>query len=165
MDDEAITILGDYLDRYYNDRSLSEEEIFSKAFADTAERIMTVHKSPVVPIVIGVVVVAVAGAAVVIVKKRNEQREREQKRTQDILNSPLPKFGDEAEQLAQKYEKDASGGTAGSGGAAEGDGAGDTGGGDAGDASGGAAAGQDAPASAQKKSGTSDGPGDVGGTS
>ena len=39
MDSEAISILADYLDRYYSDFSLSEEEIFSKAFSDTAEHI------------------------------------------------------------------------------------------------------------------------------
>ena len=39
MDSEAISILADYLDRYYSDFSLSEEEIFSKAFSDAAEYI------------------------------------------------------------------------------------------------------------------------------
>ena len=39
MDSEAISILADYLDRYYSDFSLSEEEIFSKAFSDAAEHI------------------------------------------------------------------------------------------------------------------------------
>ena len=39
MDSEAISILADYLDRYYSDFSLSEEEIFSNAFAKTAEHI------------------------------------------------------------------------------------------------------------------------------
>ena len=38
-DGGAILILADYLDRYYSDFSLSEEEIFSKAFSDTAEHI------------------------------------------------------------------------------------------------------------------------------
>ena len=69
---------------------------------------MTVQKSPVVPIVICVTVVIVAGAIVIIVHRRNEQREREHKRTEDILKTPLEKFGDAddaAEKLAQKYEK------------------------------------------------------------
>lgn len=48
MDDEAVGILADYLDRYYSDYSLSEEEIFSKTFSSTATRIMTVTQSPVV---------------------------------------------------------------------------------------------------------------------
>ena len=107
MDDEAIEILGDYLDRYYSDYNLSEEEIFSKTFADTGERIMTVTKSPVVPVAICVAVVVVAGAAVIIVRRRIAHREAEAKRTQDILNTPLEKFSDtdkDVEDLAKKYE-------------------------------------------------------------
>lgn len=107
MDDEAITILGDYLDRYYNDLSIDEEEIFSKTFEDTGERIMTVQKSPLVPIVVCVTIVVVAGAVVIIVHKRGEQKERERKHTEEVLKTPLEKFGDtdsEAERLAKKYE-------------------------------------------------------------
>ncbi len=107
MDEQALAILSDYLDRYYQDTSLSEEEVFSKAFEDTGERIMTVEKSPVVPIVIAVIVIVVAGTVIIVVKKRGEQREREQKRTQDILNTPIEKLAgqdDEAVKLAEKYE-------------------------------------------------------------
>lgn len=39
MDSEAISILADYLDCYYSDFSLSEEEIFSNVFIKTAEHI------------------------------------------------------------------------------------------------------------------------------
>jgi hypothetical protein len=112
MDGEAIQILADYLDRYYYDYSLSEEEIFSKAFASTAERIMTVEKSPVPWIVGGVVVVVVAGVVVYVVKKRNERKQAELKHTEEVLKTPLEKFGDtDVEDLAKKYadadEKDA----------------------------------------------------------
>ena len=105
MDDEAIAILADYLDRYYNDYSISEEEIFSKAFADTGERIMTVTKSPLPVIAVCVAVVVVAVLIFIALKKRREQREREQKRAEEILKTPLEKFGDqEIEDLADKYE-------------------------------------------------------------
>ena len=41
----------------------------------------------------------------VTLKKRREQREREQKRAEEILKTPLEKFGDkEVEDLAKKYE-------------------------------------------------------------
>lgn len=40
MDDAAIDVLADNLDKNYRNYSLDEEEIFSKAFADTAETIM-----------------------------------------------------------------------------------------------------------------------------
>ena len=39
MDSETISILGDFLEHCYSDLSLSEEEIFSYAFAKTAEHI------------------------------------------------------------------------------------------------------------------------------
>ena len=41
----------------------------------------------------------------VTLKKRREQREREQKRAEEILKTPLEKFSDkEVEDLAKKYE-------------------------------------------------------------
>ena len=105
MDDEAVGILADYLDRYYSDMSISEEEIFSNAFADTGERIMSVTKSPIVPVAVCVAVVVVAVLAFITLKKRREQREREQQRAEEILKTPLEKFGDqEVEDLAKKYE-------------------------------------------------------------
>lgn len=105
MDDEAVGILADYLDRYYSDMSISEEEIFSNAFEKTGERIMTVTRSPVVPVAACIAVVVVAVLVFITLKKRREQREREQKRAEEILKTPLEKFGDEeVEDLAKKYE-------------------------------------------------------------
>lgn len=40
MDDEALDILASRLDRWYFDDSVSEEEIFSRAFSETARQIM-----------------------------------------------------------------------------------------------------------------------------
>ena len=106
MDDEAIGILADYIDRYYSDMSISEEEIFSNAFADTGERIMTVTRSPIVPVAVCIAIVVVAVLIFLTLKKRREQREREQKRAEEILKTPLEKFEDqEVEDLAKKYEE------------------------------------------------------------
>ena len=106
MDDEAIAILADYLDRYYNDYSISEEEIFSKTFEDTGERIMTVTKSPAGTIAVCVAVIIVAALVFVTLKKRREQKEKEQRQMEDILKTPLEKFGDQdVENLAKKYEQ------------------------------------------------------------
>jgi len=104
MDSEAIGILADYLDRYYSS-NMGEEEFFSTTFEKTGERIMTVTKSPVPVIVICVSVVAVVALLYFWRKKAREQREREQKRAEEILKTPLEKFGDqEVEDLAKKYE-------------------------------------------------------------
>ena len=108
MDDEAIGILASYLDRYYQDYSISESEIFSRAFADTAERIMTVTPSPLaslVPVAACVAVVVVAFIVYTVIKKRREAAERESERMERILSTPLETFGDqEVEDLAEKYE-------------------------------------------------------------
>ena len=77
MDDEAVAILADYLDRYYNDYSISEEEIFSYAFEETGNRIMQVTKSPVGTVVICVTVVAVAAIAFAVYRKQQGRKEKE----------------------------------------------------------------------------------------
>jgi hypothetical protein len=105
LDDEALGIFRDYLDRYYYE-DISEEEFFSRTFADTGERIMTVTKSPwpVVLLVFGLVLLA----AVLFFwwKKRKEQEALEHKRTEELLKTPIETFGDtEAEKLAKKYQQ------------------------------------------------------------
>lgn len=106
MDSEAIGILADYLDRYYPS-DMSEEEFFSETFEDTGKRIMTVTKSPLPVIAVCIAVVAVVLILYTWRKKAREQREREQKRAEEILKTPLEKFGDqEVEDLAKKYSDD-----------------------------------------------------------
>ena len=105
MDDEAIAILADYLDRYYQDYSISEEEVFSNTFADTGKRIMTVTKSPVVPVAVCAAVVIVAVLAYSAFKKHQAQKKKEQEDLENILKTPLEKFGDQdIDDLAKKYE-------------------------------------------------------------
>ena len=104
IDSEAYDILVDYINAYYYDSSLSNEQFISNAFADAGERIMHVEKSawPYVLIVLGAIVI------LIILfrwwKKRKEQKNIEAQQTEDILNTPLEKYGDaEAEELAKKY--------------------------------------------------------------
>ena len=105
MDDEAVGILADYLHRYYNDYSLSEEEIFSNAFSGTANRIMTVTQSPLVPVAICIGVVVVAVLIFLGIKEYRKKKQRDQEHMEKILNTPLEKFGDqEVEDLADKYK-------------------------------------------------------------
>lgn len=61
MDEEAEGILFDYLDYHYGRESLSEEQFFSEAFSDTADRIMNVTRSPWIPafIVVGVAIILI----------------------------------------------------------------------------------------------------------
>lgn len=117
MDDEAVGILRDYLDRY-NSSDLSDEEYFGTVFQKTGERIMTVTKSPwpTVWMVFGVLLLAAVGFTWW--KKAKEKQAEEQKRTQEMLETPLTTFGndqdgngrDDAEDLAEKYENREEGG-------------------------------------------------------
>lgn len=104
LDDEAINTLARSLEEAYADLSLTEEEIFSEAFANTAKRIMDTGGSAVVPLAIALVVVVVAIVVLVTLQKRREQRELEQQRMEKILSTPLEQFGDaELEELEKKY--------------------------------------------------------------
>ncbi len=111
MDDEAINILSSYLDRWYSDYSISEEEIFSNAFADTGERIMSVTVSPVVPIAIVGGVVVVAALVFVGVKRYRQSKEREAEKLKEALETPLETFGDQdLDDLEEKYRPSAGAG-------------------------------------------------------
>lgn len=105
IDDEAYQILVDYINAYYYDSSLTNAGFISKAFEDAGARIMHVEKSawPYVLIVLGVIAILII--LLVWWKKRKEQKNAEAKQTEEILNTPLEKFGDtEAEELAKKYK-------------------------------------------------------------
>lgn len=110
MDSEALKIFQDYLDSNYLNYSLDESEIFANTYTQTADRIMTTDADRMAPVFITVAVVAGVIVVVVIIaivlRKRRIAREAEQKRQQEILNTPLEKFGDKhVEDLAERYEK------------------------------------------------------------
>ena len=110
IDDEAYNILVDYINANYYDSSLSNEQFISNAFKDAGERIMHFEKSawPYVFIVLGIV--AIILILLVWWKKHKEQKNQEAKQTEEILNTPLEKFGDtEVDELAKKYTGDGGG--------------------------------------------------------
>ena len=107
MDDEATDILLDYFARYIDDTNITYEEFFSLSFHDTADRMMEVTTSPWIPvlIVMGVVLLVVIGF--VWWRHAKKQKNLEAQQTEDMLNTPLDKFGDkEAEELGKKYDDD-----------------------------------------------------------
>ena len=114
MDSEAVGIHADEIERAYSDYSLSEEEIFSQAFENTADAIMGAAERQQASDATRNVVLAVAGVAVVggivffIVKKKKAADQERREQAEKILNTPLEKFGDSSvEDLADKYEDDA----------------------------------------------------------
>ena len=109
MDDEAVGILADYLNRYYTS-DLSDEEFLSAVFEKTGERIMTVTKSPLPIVAVCVVVVVLAVLLFLWWKRSKEAQAAQAKRAQEILETPLEQFGDDTvENLAKKYEDDGEG--------------------------------------------------------
>jgi uncharacterized membrane protein len=105
LDDEAMNILLDYIDRYYYDQSLTDERMFSKAFDDAGKRIMTVTTSPWIPVFLVVGLLAILVVVFLWWKGYKKQKNIEAKQTQKILETPLQTFGENvAEDLAKKYE-------------------------------------------------------------
>lgn len=111
MDDEAVGILQEALSNAYNNAD-TDEEVFSDAFAETADAIMgaaeTQEKSETAErvglAVVGVLVVG--GIAYAIVRKRKKDEAERRARVDEVLNTPLEQFGgDDVEDLASKYEK------------------------------------------------------------
>ncbi len=104
FDAEAGDILIDYFDRYYSS-DLTDEEYFSTVFDKTAERMMTVTKSPWV----NVAFVALGVLLVIILfiwwNKAKEKKLKEAEETRRILETPIDNLAeDEAEKRAKKYE-------------------------------------------------------------
>lgn len=110
MDAEAVGILQTQLNRAYN-MADTDEEVFSEAFANTAEAIMAGARAEQQDELTGTIVAVVVAVAVVggvtylIVRKRKKDKAERQKRAEQILNTPLDTFGDkDVEDLASKYE-------------------------------------------------------------
>ncbi len=105
IDTEAADILLDYLDRYYYEQGLTDEQYFSQAFADAADRIMTVTRSPWIPVIITILVLIGAYLWFLWWKQAKEQKLKQAKETERILKTPLERFGDtEAHDLLKKYD-------------------------------------------------------------
>jgi hypothetical protein len=106
IDNEAGSILLDYLDRYYYDKSIpSDDEYFSRSFSEAADRIMEVTTSPWIPVFIVLGVVIVVGVGFFWWIRAKKQKNLEAQHMEEVLSTPLEKFGDtEAEELARKYE-------------------------------------------------------------
>lgn len=107
IDTEAGNILLDYIDRnYYED--YTDSQLFSESFRSAADRIMDVTRSPWIPVFIIGGIILLAALSFLWWKRKQEQKNIEAKRTEDMLKTPLDKFGSpsEADELAKKYSDD-----------------------------------------------------------
>ena len=117
LDDEALGVLKDELNNAYNNAG-SDEEVFSDAFYSTADTIMKAaedEQQSATAGKVGLIVLGVAaagGIAYVVVRNKKKADAERKQRADDILNTPLEKFGDSddptsdknVENLASKYE-------------------------------------------------------------
>ena len=108
MDSEARNILMDFVERYYYS-NVDEETLFSNAFAGAGQRIMSVTRSPWIPVfmVFGVLVVLVV--LFIWWRKYQTQKNLEAEQTERMLAQNLDTFGeegnDEASKLAEQYKE------------------------------------------------------------
>lgn len=108
MDQEACDILFDYIDYYYYAAD-TEEAFFADAFADAGKRMMTVTRSRMDYVLPVIAVIVVAAVIFVFAKSAKEKQARRAKKAEEILNTPLEKFGsseDVLDNLESKYEKE-----------------------------------------------------------
>ena len=107
LDNEAMDILLDYIDRYYYDQNLSIEEFFSKAFDDASKRMMEVTTSPWVKVWIVIGLAALMGILFLWWRRAKQQKNLEAEQTKTILETPLESFGDsDINRRAEKYRDD-----------------------------------------------------------
>jgi len=107
VDNEAMDIIYDYVERYYHDHSLTYDQLFSKAFEDSADRMMEVTKSPWITVWIVIAVVVLIFILFSWWKSKQAQKNLEAQQTKDILSQPIEKFGaSPEEELTKKYQDD-----------------------------------------------------------
>ena len=109
IDDEAGEILMDYFDRYYYDSSKDNSEYFAAVFKEAGESMMKITRPAwYYPTIIGGIVLIILIILAIFAIRAKAKKEQD-KRDQEILNTPLETFGDnettvKAEDLAQKYD-------------------------------------------------------------
>jgi len=109
MDSEAIDILSACI-RYYWYADMDACEMFNRAFNRASDRIMSVHRSPWIPVMVVVGVLLILFLLYTWWKAKQDRKREEAAETERILNQDLTEFGssktDEASNLAQLYEDD-----------------------------------------------------------
>ena len=110
IDNEGGEILLDYLDYYYTQDSLSDEQFFAKSFDKAADRMMTVQKTTKqMFIMFGIILTAVIGfiAFVIMLIKSKKLKVKQAEADAKILNSDLKDiYNPDEDKLLNKYSKE-----------------------------------------------------------
>lgn len=92
MDEEAVNIFWNYIDRYWTDGSLTMNQVFDKTFTKTADTIMTksvTFMDILKYTIVGIVIIGVGVIIVVLVKQKYKRDKEKAEETAKILNTPL----------------------------------------------------------------------------
>jgi hypothetical protein len=107
IDAQAIDILQGYINHYWF-AGVSNSDLLNRAFTQTGERIMTVHRSPWINVLIVAVVLMILFLLFTWWKAKRDQKNLEAEQTERILNQDLQEFGDvvsdQADEHAKQYE-------------------------------------------------------------
>lgn len=103
IDEEAIDILWANIEKYYYG-DLNEDAMFSKAFSDTAKRIMSVTKPWWHGPAIGLCVIIVLVILVIWWSKHKRQKNLEAEQAERILSTPIDQIGNQSTGLEDKYK-------------------------------------------------------------
>ena len=107
MDEEAINIFWNYIERYWTDGNLTMNDVFNKAFSKTADTIMTKSttlKDIVKYVIIGIIILGSGIIIVILVKQKHKRDKEKAEETEKILNTPLDE-DDVTDELKNKYLK------------------------------------------------------------
>lgn len=104
MDDEAIDILFDNIEYYYQS-DLTDEEMFSTAFDKASQRIMKKEISIWVIVLVLVAVISAIWVVYKLIKNRNKRKQEELNTMEEILEKPLESFGSDGEELSDLEDK------------------------------------------------------------
>ncbi len=109
MDDEAIDLFWGRIDKAWNDFGSSNfDSSFVKAYSDTATTIMRVSTTgnDILKWILIVLLAAVILGWILRMRKEKNRREKERaEETERILNTPIDKIGEDADDLVEKYRE------------------------------------------------------------
>lgn len=112
MDSQAVEIFWNYIDKHWQDANLSMDDVLIRTFNETADTIMkvsTTRNDLLKYLIIGLAAIIVLTILYKIIAAKFKREREKAQETIDILNTPLDRSPDEADELIGKYGAEGSG--------------------------------------------------------